>query len=329
MRIAVLIPCFNEESTIEDVVRGFAATLPDAALYVYDNNSTDQTRWAAERAGALVCDEPRQGKGHVVCRMFADVEADVYVLADGDGTYDPAGAPQMIERMLAEKLDLINGARVAANPQAYPAGHRLGNRVLTGLVAWIFGDRFSDMLSGYKVFSRRFVKSFPALTGGFEIETALTIHALKLRMPTGELPTPYKERPQGSASKLHTFRDGFRILWMILRLVEEERPLQLFGLFSLLFAITSLLLIYPVFVTYLETGLVPRLPTAVLSASLMVLAGLSLVCGLIIDMVTQGRREAKRLRYLALPAPQVPDLPEGDGASTRRAWPLEVPRPEK
>ncbi len=321
MRIAVLIPCFNEEAAIEGVVRDFSASLPGAAIYVYDNNSTDRTRWAAERAGAVVRDEPRQGKGNVVCRMFADVDADIYVLVDGDGTYDATSAPAMIERLLAERLDLINGARVATNPSAYPAGHRLGNRVLTGLVARIFGDRFSDMLSGYKVFSRRFVKSYPALTSGFEIETALTVHALELRMPTGELPTPYKERPQGSASKLRTFRDGFRILWTILRLVEEERPLQLFGLISLLFAVVSLILIYPVVVTYLETGLVPRIPTAVLSASLMVLACLSLVSGLIIDMVTQGRREAKRLCYLALPAPPTSGLPAAERISMDRAVP--------
>ena len=302
MRLAILIPCFNEEATIGEVVRDFAAALPDAIIYVYDNNSTDRTGSLARNAGAIVRRETRQGKGNVVSRMFADIDADIYILVDGDGTYDAASAPRMIEQLVDGNLDMVNASRVATNRSAYRPGHQFGNVLLTGLVARIFGRHFSDMLSGYRAFSRRFVKSFPALISGFEIETALTIHALELRMPVGEMETPYKERPIGSASKLHTFRDGFRILWMILRLVEEERPLHLLGLVAFLLALTSFGLGYPVIATFLQTGLVPRLPTAVLSASLMVLACLSLVSGLIIDMVTLGRRETKRLFYLTLPS---------------------------
>ena len=307
MKIAILIPCYNEETTIGGVVRDFRSALGDATIYVYDNDSTDRSRSLAKAAGAVVRFEPRRGKGNVVCRMFSDIDADIYVLVDGDGTYDAASAPRMIERLRAEQLDMVNGARVATNRAAYPPGHQVGNLLLTGLVAHIFGNRFSDMLSGYRVFSRRFVKSFPALAGGFEIETAFTVHALELRMPVAEIETPYKERPQGSSSKLHTFRDGFRILWMILRMVEEERPLHLFGTLSLAFALTSVILAYPIFVTFVHTGLVPRLPTGVVAASLMILAFLSLASGLIIDMVTLGRREAKRLRYLALPPPPLPE----------------------
>jgi hypothetical protein len=307
MRIAVLIPCYNEASTIGSVVRDFAAVLPEAAIYVYDNNSTDRTPQVAACAGARVGHEPRQGKGNVVCRMFADIDADIYVLVDGDGTYDACSAPGMIERLRAGRLDMVNGARVATRRTAYPTGHQLGNLLLTGLVAQIFGRRFSDLLSGYRVFSRRFVKSFPAMAGGFEIETALSIHALELRMPVAEMETPYRDRPQGSASKLRTFRDGFRIVWMILRLMEEERPLHLFGALASLFALVSVGLALPLLVTFIRTGLVPRLPTAVLSASLMVLAFLSLASGFVIDMVTLGRREAKRLCYLALPPPPAPE----------------------
>jgi hypothetical protein len=304
-RTAVLIPCYNEEATIGAVVRDFAAALPGTPIYVYDNGSTDRTVSIAKDAGALVRHEPRRGKGRVVGRMFADVDADIYVLVDGDGTYDATSAPTMVELLSAQQLDMVNGARVATDRAAYRSGHVLGNVLLTGLVARIFGNSFSDMLSGYRVFSRRYVKSFPALTAGFEIETAFTIHALELRMPVAEMETPYKERPKGSASKLRTFQDGFRILRAIFRLVEEERPMLLFGTLSLLFALTSIVLAYPIIVTFVETGLVPRLPTAVLAASLMTLASLSLVSGLIIDMVTVGRREAKRLRYLALRAPSL------------------------
>lgn len=307
MRTAVLIPCYNEEATIATVVCDFSAALPDATIYVYDNNSTDRTREIAAAGGAIVRTESRQGKGHVVRRMFADVDADIYVLVDGDNTYHAASAPPMIALLRARQLDMVNGARVASAPSAYRSGHRFGNLLLTKLVAWVFGDYFSDMLSGYRVFSRRFVKSFPALVTGFEIETAFTIHALELRMPVAEMETPYKERPAGSASKLRTFRDGFRILWLIIRLVETERALQFFSGLSLLFFMTSLLVGYPVIVTYLETGLVPRLPSAVLAASLMLLSFLSLASGFILDMVTLGRREAKRLCYQALPSPPAID----------------------
>jgi len=309
MRIAVLIPCYNEQTTIGRVVRDFSAVLPDAGIYVYDNNSTDQTAEIAASAGAIVRREKLQGKGHVVCRMFADVDADIYVLVDGDDTYDAASAPLMIERLQAGQLDFVNGSRMATDRSAYRPGHEFGNRMLTGLAAKCFGNRCSDMLSGYRVFSRRFVKSFPVLARGFEIETALTIHALELHMSIAEIETPYKARPQGSASKLNTVRDGSRILWVILRLIEEERPLQLFGIISLIFAAASIILAYPVIATFVQTGLVPRLPTAILSASLMGLAFLSSAAGLIIDMVTVGRREAKRLAYLAFPAPGAAEWP--------------------
>jgi len=303
MQIAVLIPCRNEEATVGQVARDFAAALPQATIYVYDNNSTDGTREVAAAAKAVVRSEPRRGKGHVVCRMLADVEADIYVLVDGDDTYDAASAPRMIERLRAEQLDMVTAARVPASPAAYRPGHRFGNRVLTRLVADLFGNRFSDILSGYRVFSRRFVKSFPALASGFEIETAFTVHALELRMPVAEMETPYKDRPEGSASKLRTYRDGFRILSTIFRLLLEVRPMYLLGSLAFLLAMVSLGLGIPVIATYLDTGLVPRLPTAVLAASLMVLACLLLASGLILDIVTLGRREAKRLRYLSLPAP--------------------------
>ena len=303
MQIAVLIPCYNEQAAIGNVVRNFRAVLPEAAIYVYDNNSTDQTREAAAAAGAEVRRESRQGKGNVVCRMFADVDADIYVLVDGDDTYDAASAPRMIERLSSEQLDMVAGARVTQSRGAYRPGHVFGNRVLTGLVASLFENRFSDILSGYRIFSRRFVKSFPALVSGFEIETAFTVHALELRMPVAEMETAYKDRPEGSASKLRTYHDGFRIFRTILRLVLEVRPLALLGWLSVLFAVASVAIAIPVIETYAQTGLVPRLPTAVLAASMMVLAFLLAASGLILEMVTVGRRETKRLRYLALPEP--------------------------
>lgn len=304
MRVAVLIPCFNEEAAIAAVVRDFRTALPGAQVYVYDNNSTDRTRELAAAAGATVRLETRQGKGHVVCRMFADVDADAYVLVDGDDTYDAASAPEMVKMLAARQLDLVTGVRVTRSAGAYRPGHVFGNRLLTGLVASLFENRFSDMLSGYRVFSRRFVKSFPALVSGFEIETAFTIHALELRMPCAELATPYKDRPAGSASKLRTYHDGFRILMTILRLLLEVRPLALLGTCGVVSAITSIALAVPLFITYAETGLVPRQPTAVLSASLMLLAFLSLATGLILDAVTLGRREAKRLAYLSVTEPR-------------------------
>lgn len=299
-RIAVLIPCYNEEAAIANVVEDFRRALPTATIYVYDNNSVDRTRQLAAEAGAIVRSEHLQGKGNVVRRMFADVEADVYVLVDGDGTYDASAAERMVRMLLDESLDMVNAARVPVTELVYRPGHKLGNRVLTGVVAAIFGDRVRDMLSGYRVLSRRFVKSFPALASGFETETELTVHALELRLPIAEIDTPYRDRPPGSTSKLRTFRDGLRILRTIVLLVKEERPLQFFSVTAALLAGTSLVLAWPLFTSYIETGLVPRLPTAVLVTGLMVLAFMSVVAGLVLDTVTLGRRELKRLHYLAL-----------------------------
>ena len=297
--VAVLIPCHNEATSIAEVVRDFRIHLPAAAIYVYDNASTDNTAQVALAAGANVRHEPMLGKGNVVRRMFADIDADIYVIVDGDGTYDAAKAPKLIEQLLANDLDMVNCARISVDENAYRPGHRLGNRVLTGLVARVFGRRLSDMLSGYRVLSRRFVKSFPALSTGFEIETEITVHALELRVPLAELSAPYFNRPGGSASKLRTIGDGIRILRVILHLVKEERPLQFFsGIFALL-AVTSIGLGIPVIVTFFETGLVGRLPTALLATGLMLLACMSLMCGLILDTVTRGRRELKRLLYLS------------------------------
>ena len=302
-QVAVLVPCYNEERAIAKVVADFRAALPDAAIYVYDNNSTDSTVEAARGAGAVVRRETYQGKGHVVRRMFNDVEADVYVLVDGDATYDAPSAPAMIAKLIDERLDMVVAARIDRETAAYRRGHRTGNRLLTGFVAHMFGRSFTDILSGYRAFSRRFVKSFPILSGGFEIETELTIHALELELPVGEVATPYYSRPLGSASKLSTYSDGFRILWTVLKLYRAERPLSLFGAFGLALVIISIGLAVPIVVTYVQEGLVPRLPTAVLSTGLMLLGFLSIACGLILDTVTRGRRELKLLAYLALRAP--------------------------
>ena len=302
-RLAVLIPCFNEEVAIAQVVESFRATVPDAIVYVYDNNSSDGTGHAARAAGAIVRREPLQGKGNVVRRMFADVEADVYVLVDGDGTYDPASAPAMVDLLLAQSLDMVTGVRVTTEDAAYRPGHRLGNVVLTGLVGSIFGRGVSDMLSGYRAFSRRFVKSFPALASGFETETEFTVHALELRMPIAELPTSYRERPAGSASKLRTYSDGVRILRSIAMLVKEERPLQFFSVIGLVLFLAGIGLGVPIIAEFVRTGLVPRLPTAVLATGLVLLSFLSFTCGLILDSVSRGRRELKRLSYLAIPGP--------------------------
>jgi len=308
-RIAVLIPCYNEEATIERVVADFRAALPTAAIYVYDNNSKDRTIEVAQQAGAIVRNETRQGKGNVVRRMFADIEADIYILADGDDTYDAAAAPQLAQVLVAEGYDVVSGKRIATGQAAYRAGHVLGNRMLTGLTAMMFRVKIADLLTGYRVMSRRFVKSFPFTAEGFGIETELTVHAVRLLMPVVELDTRYKERPEGSVSKLNTWRDGFRILFTIALLVREERPLVFFSGIFLLFAILSLLIGAPVVYEYAKTGLVPRLPSAVLSTALMVLAFLSLASGLILDTVTRGRWEAKRMAYLAIPGPQGLQLP--------------------
>ena len=301
-RIAVLIPCYNEEIAVPAVVRAFRAALPDAAVYVYDNNSRDGTVAAARTAGAVVRTETLQGKGHVIRRMFADIEADAYVLVDGDDTYDASAAPRMVQMLLDGGLDMVNGARVTQIQDAYRPGHRLGNLVLTGIVRVIFGDRISDMLSGYRVFSRRFVKSFPALSSGFETETEFTVHALDLHMPIGEVTAPYKDRPPGSQSKLRTYSDGLRILRTIIVLVKEERPLQLFSGAALVLLLLAVLAGIPVVLDFLHTGLVPRLPTAVLATGLALLGFLSLTCGLVLDSVARGRKETKRLAYLAVPA---------------------------
>lgn len=302
LQIAVLIPCLNEEAAIAKVVADFRAALPSASIYVYDNGSTDRTVAVALQAGAIVRSEPLRGKGNVMRRMFADVEADVYVLVDGDDTYDAASAPALVNRLLQDHIDMVNGARQEVSTHAYRAGHRFGNRMLTGLVGYFFGERFKDILSGYRVMSRRFVKSFPALAGGFEIETELTVHALQLRLPIAEVMTPYRDRPPTSSSKLRTLPDGIRILRLIARMVREERPLEFFSTFAVVLAVTSLVLATPVVLEYFRTGLVPRLPTAVLSTGLMLLSFLSLTCGMILATVTRGRIEAKRLRYLEIPA---------------------------
>jgi glycosyltransferase involved in cell wall biosynthesis len=303
LSIAVLVPCYNEEVAIPKVVADFRAALPEATIYVYDNNSRDGTVAAARAAGAIVRTETLQGKGNVVRRMFADIEADIYVLVDGDDTYEAGAAPAMVRQLVENQLDMVNGARVTEIEAAYRPGHRFGNAMLTGIVAWIFGNRVSDMLSGYRVFSRRFVKSFPALAAGFETETEFTVHALELKMPVGEVRTSYKDRPVGSTSKLRTYSDGFRILRTILILVKEERPLQFFSLAGGVLLLAGLTIFFPVLVEYFRTGLVPRLPTAILSTGLVILSFLSFACGLILDTVTRGRKEAKRIAYLSVPAP--------------------------
>ena len=302
-RIAVIVPCYNEEAAIAQVVRDFKQAVPTAVVYVYDNNSADRTKEVAAAAGAVVRNEPLQGKGNVVRRMFSDVEADVYVLVDGDDTYDAASAPRLVRHLLENSLDMVNGARKTEIELAYRPGHRFGNVMLTRLVSAFFGSRINDLLSGYRIFSRRFVKSFPALSSGFEIETEFTVHALELNMPIGELETPYKDRPEGSESKLRTFSDGFRILKTIGILVKEERPLQFFSCLFALLALLSVVLGWPVVTEFVDTGLVPRFPTAILATGIMLLAFLSLACGLILDTVTHGRREQKRMFYLGIPAP--------------------------
>jgi glycosyltransferase involved in cell wall biosynthesis len=321
VRIAVLIPCYNEAATIGTVVADFARALPTAIIYVYDNNSTDETRSIAAQAGAIVRAELLQGKGNVVRRMFADIEADVYVLVDGDGTYDASSADRMVKLLLDGSLDMVNAARVPVTDLAYRPGHKLGNRLLTGAVAAIFGNRIRDMLSGFRALSRRFVKSFPALATGFETETELTVHALELRLPIAEIETPYRDRPHGSQSKLRTFEDGLRILRTIFLLVKEERPLQFFSLSAAVLAGTSVILAWPLFTTYLATGLVPRVPTAVLVTGLMLLSFMSVVAGLVLDTVTLGRRELKRLHYLGLRGPSTAErrLLARQGPLDRRA----------
>ena len=304
-RIAVLIPCYNEEVAIGTVVCDFRCALPEALIYVFDNNSQDRTVEVARDAGAIVRQVPLQGKGNVVRRMFADIDADAYVLVDGDDTYHAASASAMVAKLFDENLDMVVSRRVTDEAAAYRTGHRFGNWVLTEFVARLFGRAFTDILSGYRVFSRRFVKSFPALATGFEIETELTVHALELRMPIEEISSPYKSRPEGSLSKLNTYRDGVRILWTIFKLFRLERPLAFFGIFSAGLVLVSLALSIPLFLTYAQTGLVPRFPTAILSTGMMITAFLSFACGLILDTVTHGRHEMKRLAYLQIAPPRV------------------------
>jgi len=302
LRIAILLPCYNEEAAIAQTVAGFRAALPDAAIYVYDNNSADGTREAAAAAGAIVRTERMQGKGHVVRRMFADVEADVYVMADGDATYDAAAAPELVRRLVEERLDMVVGARKSEVEDAYRRGHRLGNRLFTSILARLFGRSFTDIFSGYRIFSRRFVKSFPALSRGFETETEISVHALELVMPVAEIVTAYGARPEGSQSKLSTYRDGYRIARTIGHLFRIERPVLFYGGFAAFLAALAVVLAIPLAITYAETGLVPRFPTAVLITGLMIVAALSFAVGLILDTVVRGRREVRRLAYLALPA---------------------------
>jgi glycosyltransferase involved in cell wall biosynthesis len=303
-QVAVLIPCFNEALAIAHVIKGFRAALPGARIYVFDNASTDRTVEVARTAGAVVRTVGLRGKGNVVRRMFADVDADIYVLVDGDATYDASSAPLMIDRLRRDGADMVVGVRKDNHVAgAYRHGHRLGNRMLTGCVALIFGGQFTDMLSGYRIFTRRYVKSFPALSVGFETETELTVHALELRMPWSEVDTPYVSRPEGSESKLSTYKDGYRILRMILRLFVAERPLPFFGTIALVAFTAGVAIALPLLVTYLETHEVPRLPTAILSTGLALISALSLVCGVVMDAVTRGRREMKRLFYLGIPAP--------------------------
>jgi glycosyltransferase involved in cell wall biosynthesis len=302
-RIAVLLPCFNEEAAIGATVAGFRAALPGAAIYVYDNNSTDRTREIARQAGAIVRTERQQGKGHVVRRMFADIDADVYVMADGDLTYDPAAAPAMVAMLLDDQLDMVVGTRRHEEKDAYRGGHVLGNKIFTGLLSGLFGRSFSDIFSGYRAFSRRFVKSFPVLSSGFEIETEMSVHALELRMPVGELETAYGARPEGSHSKLSTYGDGARILRTIATLYRVERPVLFYGGIGALLLLLAILLSIPLIVTYAHTGLVPRVPTAILVTGLTILAVLCFFTGLILDTVTRGRSEVRRLAYLALAGP--------------------------
>ncbi len=303
-RIAVLLPCYNEEAAIAATVAGFRKALPGATVYVYDNNSRDRTCNVAAQAGAIVRSERQQGKGHVVRRMFADIDADVYVMADGDLTYDPTAAPAMIDLLLAEQYDMVVGTRQHEEKEAYRGGHVLGNKVFTGLLSGLFGRTFSDIFSGYRVFSRRFVKSFPVLSSGFEIETEISVHALELRMPVGEVQTIYAARPEGSQSKLSTYSDGWRILRTIVTLYRVERPALFYGLIGLVLLLAAVLLSIPLVVTYAHTGLVPRVPTAILVTGMTIVAVLCFFAGLILDTVTRGRREIRRLAYLSLEAPQ-------------------------
>ena len=323
--IAVLLPCYNEELTIAEVVRGFRETLPSAAIYVYDNNSRDLTALKARAAGAIVIREPRQGKGNVVRRMFADIDADIYLMADGDGTYAPEDAPQLINILLTEHCDMVVGTRRGVTDDAGRSGHAFGNRIFNGLYKRLFGTDFTDIFSGYRVFSRRFVKSFPAVSGGFEIETEMSVHASQLKLPVSEIALDYGRRPEGSSSKLSTFRDGAKILWMFAMLMKETQPLRFFGAFAIFFLASSLTLMTPVLIEFAQTGLVPRMPTWVLSVGLLLLSMLAMVTGLILDSVSRGRAEQKRIFYLSVPSGRVErrertsETPKAEPGKTPRA----------
>jgi glycosyltransferase involved in cell wall biosynthesis len=301
-KVVLIVPCYNEEQTIAQVILAFKKSVPHIACYVFDNNSTDNTVEVATAAGAQVYSVPLQGKGNVVRRMFADVEADVYVMVDGDATYDASVAPDLIQELVSGNLDMVVGSRRSQEVAAYRPGHRWGNKALTGFVSFIFGRAFDDMLSGYRIFSRRYAKSFPAHSKGFEIETELAVHALELRMPVKEIETVYGARPEGSVSKLNTYRDGVRILMTIIKLFKAEKPLMFFFIGFLFLVLAAFILAAPLFVTYFQTGLVPRMPTAILCSGLVILSFLSLACGLILDTVTRGRLEVKRLAYLSVPS---------------------------
>jgi len=311
LKVAVLIPCYNEELTIAKVIKDFREVLPEADLYVYDNNSTDETIRRAREAGAIVREEPLQGKGNVIRRMFRDIEADLYVMVDGDDTYDASKAPEMVRTAISGSIDLVNGIRTSNHEEnAYRPGHEFGNQLLTRAVSFLFGNRIMDMLSGYKVLSKRFVKSFPAHSTGFEVETELTVHALVLSMSIAHVPGKYKGRPEGSISKLRTYSDGMKIFKLIIVLYKQERPLFFFSVIGSVFSLLALGLGSPIIINYIQTGLVPRLPTAILSMGIMSTGFLSFTSGLILDTVTRGRREARILRYLAIPFNQrmVPEV---------------------
>ncbi|MDF2916398.1 MAG: glycosyl transferase family 2 [Microbacterium sp.] len=301
--IAALVPCYNEELSIASVVRDLRAAVPEITVYVYDNASTDRTVEVARAAGAIVRSEERKGKGNVVRRAFADVEADIYVLIDGDDTYDAAALPEMIATLIEGPYDHILGVRNETTESAYRPGHSLGNKGFNWLVGSIFGSDVSDMLSGYRVMSRRFVKSFPALSREFEIETELTVHAMSVRVPQAEVSVGFKDRPEGSESKLRTYHDGFRILNLIAQLVRHERPMFFYGVVASILVLIGILLGIPVVVDFFQTGLVPRLPSAVLALGVVLAGGLAASIGLILDGVLKARREVSRLNYLTYSAP--------------------------
>lgn len=324
--IAVLLPCYNEEPTIAEVVRRFRETLPSATIYVYDNNSRDLTALKARAAGATVIRETRQGKGNVVRRMFADIEADIYLMADGDGTYAPEDATQLINTLLTERSDMVVGTRRGVTDDAGRSGHAFGNRVFNSLYKRLFGSDFTDIFSGYRAFTRRFVKSFPAVSGGFEIETEMSVHASQLKLPVSEIGLDYGRRPEGSSSKLSTYRDGAKILWMFAMLMKETQPLRFFGAFSAFFLASSLFLMTPVLIEFAETGLVPRIPTWVLSVGLLLLSMLAAVTGLILDSVSRGRAEQKRIFYLSMPSGRIERRERASGHGALKPEPGKTPR---